>query len=146
MLCDVTEPEPVQLGWAELSLHQILVRRCVRFPTAPFAAVGDVGEAVEAHEAGDSLPADMNAEPEPQLGLDPRRTVGASRVAVNLSDRRRQRLVRVHARRRRSAPPVVEAGGRDVQEPAGHRDGNTLRGELLDQPEPHFGGTFSLAK
>lgn len=30
--------------------------------------------------------------------------------------------------------------------PAGHRDGDTVCGELLDQPEPYFGSTFSRAK
>jgi hypothetical protein len=65
---------------------------------------------------------------------------------MDAADRRRQLGIRDRPPGRRPCGPVVVAGGRDVQKPAGHRDGDTVRGELLDQPEPYFGSTFSLAK
>lgn len=146
MLRDVAEPESVRLGCAELSLHEIIVRCCVGFPTAPLATVRDAGEAVKAHESGDPLLADVDTEPEPQLGQHSRGAISAPRVAVNLPDRRRQRLVRDRPQRWRTRCPLVVAGLRDVQEPAGHRNRNPVSGELLDQPEPYFWSTFSLAK
>ena len=48
--------------------------------------------------------------------------------------------------RGRSVAPLVVARPRDLQDPAGHRDIEAVRGELLDQPEPYFGSTFSCAK
>ena len=146
VLRDVAEPEPVRLGRAELSLHEVLVSRGVGLPSTAFAPMRHPGQAIEAHQPCDALLADVNAEPEPQLGEHPRGSIGAAGVAVNLPDRRRERLISDRPRRRRARRPLVVAGLRDLQEPAGHRDGDTVSGELLDQPEPYFGSTFSLAK
>jgi hypothetical protein len=41
--------------------------------------------------------------------------------------------------------PLVVSRSRDLQHPAGHRDGE-VAAELVDQPEPYFGSTFSFAK
>ena len=48
----------------------------------------------------------------------------------------------------RSTPsePFVIAGRGHVQHPAGHRDGNSVFGELADQPEGYFGRRLSGAK
>jgi len=43
------------------------------------------------------------------------------------------------------APLVVPRPG-DLQDPARHRDIEAVSGELVDQPEPYFGSTFSRAK
>ena len=118
----------------------------VRLPPSPLAAVSDAGEAIQAHQPCDALLADMNTEPEPQLGQHPRRPVGSARVAVNLPNGHRERLVRDRARRWWPGRPLVVARRRDLQEPAGHRDRDSVGGKLLDQPEPYFGSTFSLAK
>src|SRR5690606_12884947 len=93
VLRDVAEPEPVRLFGAELSLHEILVRCRVGLPTSPFASMRNPSEAVQAHEPGDALLADMNAEPEPQLSEHPRGSIGAARVSVNPPDRGRERPV-----------------------------------------------------
>ena len=146
MLRDVAEPEPVRLVRAELSLHEVLVSRGVGLPSTAFAPMRHPGQAIEAHQPGNALLADVNAEPEPQLGEHPRGPIGAARVAVNLPDHRRERLISDRPWRRRARRPLVVAGLRDLQEPAGHRDGDTVSGELMDQPEPYFGSTFSLAK
>jgi hypothetical protein len=93
MLGDVAEPQPVRLGRAELALHEIRVRRRVGLPASPFALMRHPCEAVEAHESGDALLADVNAEPEPQFGEHPRGAIGATRVEVNLPDRGRERCI-----------------------------------------------------
>jgi hypothetical protein len=75
--------------------------------------------------------ADLHAETEPQLGgtrrapYVPRESAWMRRIVVVDS-------ASAAARTRWPACPVVVAGGRDVQEPAGHRDGNPGHGELLD--------------
>ena len=44
-------------------------------------------------------------------------------------------------------PPLVVPRPRDLSDPAGHRDVIPVKpAELLDQPEPHVGSTFSRAK
>ena len=106
----------------------------------------DPDEPVQSHQPGHALATDMDTEPEPQLREHPRSAVSLTGVGVNAPDRGRQHRIRDGSRRGRSADPVVVAGGRDLQEPAGHRDGDPVGGELLDQPEPYFGSTFSRAK
>ena len=146
VLRNIAEPEPVRRVGAELPLHEILVSCGVRLPPAPFASMRHPGQTIEAHQPCDALLPDVNTEPEPQLGQHPRGTIGAARLPMDSSDRGRERRVSDRARRRRPSDPFVVARGRHPEEPAGHRDGNPVRGELLDQPEPYFGSTFSRAK
>jgi hypothetical protein len=42
--------------------------------------------------------------------------------------------------------PLVVAGTGYAEQPAGHRDVDTVGGEFVDQPERYFGRMFSLAK
>ncbi len=42
--------------------------------------------------------------------------------------------------------PLVVARGRDIQDPARHRDGEPVGGKLTNEPEACFGRTFSRAK
>ena len=65
---------------------------------------------------------------------------------MDLDDRLHELLVSDLASRRGPAAPLVVAGSRDLKDPAGHRDGNPVSGEYVDQPEPYFGSTFSRAK
>lgn len=128
VLRDVAEPEPVRRVCAELPLHEILVRRRVRLPAAPLPTVRDPDQTVQSHQPGDALAADVNAEPEAQLGEHARSAISLAGVGVDASDRRRQRRIRDRSRRRWPVHPLVVTGGRDVQEPAGHRDGDPVRG------------------
>ena len=41
---------------------------------------------------------------------------------------------------------LVVGGRRHFQDPAGHRDGEPVRGQFLDQPDHCFGRMFSRAK
>ena len=107
VLCDVAEPEPVGCVGPELSLDEILVRRRVGLPPAKFATVGDAGQAVEAHQAGDTLLPNVNAESEPQLGQHPRCAIGFPRVPVDCPDRRGERLVCDLPGRWRAGDPFV---------------------------------------
>lgn len=100
VLRDVAKPQPVRRVCAELPLHEVLVGRGVRLPAAPFAAVRDPHQPALPHEPGDAFPADVDAEPEPQLGEHPRHPVGLSRVGVDASDRGRQLGSRDGTRRR----------------------------------------------
>ncbi len=76
VLRDVAEPQPVRGVGAELPLHEVLVGRGVRLPPAPLPTVRDAHEPAQPHQPGDAFPADVNAEPEPQLGEHPRRAIG----------------------------------------------------------------------
>ena len=146
VLRDVTEPEPVRRVCAELPLHEVLVGRGVGLPAASLATMRYSDQPVQPHQPCDAFPGNVDAESEPQLGEHPRRPIRLPRVGMNAPDRGRQLAVGDGPRRRWPVSPVVVAGGRDVQEPAGHRDGDTVSGELADQPEPYFGRTFSRAK
>lgn len=146
MLRDVAEPQAVRRDGLELPLHEVLVGCGVRLPPTPLATMRDSDQTVQSHQSRDAFAGDMDAESDPQFGEHPRGAVGLSRVGVYASDRGRQLRIRDRASRWRPVRPVVVAGRRDLQEPAGHRDGDAVCGELLDQPEPYFGSTFSLAK
>jgi hypothetical protein len=54
------------------------------------------------------------------------------------------RVGEVPVRRTTGTPLVVSRRG-DLQHPASHRD-REVAAELVDQPEPYFGRTFSFAK
>jgi hypothetical protein len=71
--------------------------------------------------------------------VHPRCSVDAPGSHVDLDDRGNQRRVSHRSSRRRSGPPLVEAGAGDTKNPARHRDGDAVGGELTDQPEPHLG-------
>lgn len=67
-------------------------------PATSLAPVRDPGQPVEAHQTRDTLLADVDAQAESQLGEHPRGAIGAAGVAVNPTDRRRERLVRDRTR------------------------------------------------
>ena len=78
--------------------------------------------------------------------MDPRRTVRAARLMVNLFDQLHQVLVLLFPARGGPACPVVVTRPRHVQHPAGHRDVDTVVGQFTDQRVDQFGRTFSRAK
>src|SRR5882757_584495 len=65
---------------------------------------------------------------------------------VNLADLFEQQLVLLDTWRIETTEPVVVAGSRHIEHPAGHRDINVVVGEFTDQREYYFGRTFSRAK
>ena len=146
VLGDVGEPHPVRLLGAEPSLHQIDMSRRRWLPATAFALVADALQTGQPHQSGDAFAADPHPEAETQLGMNARRAIGAARLVVDPGDRLRQLLIGECPHRRRPVQPVVVARGRDLQHPAGHRDGKPVGGELADQPEPYFGRMFSRAK
>jgi hypothetical protein len=92
---DVRHPELVGCIWGELAGHQIIIRDRSRIPAgepSPSPA-GHALEALGTHEPLDSLTTDMNTLAEAQLGMDPRRAVGAPGLAMDLLDRSAQRQV-----------------------------------------------------
>ena len=86
------------------------------------------------------------ASAEPDLSMHARHPLGATGRRGNRFDRGMQRSVDEGASGGTALPLLVAARGGDVQHPAGHRDVHAVGGKLLDQPELHFGGTFSRAK
>ena len=52
-----------------------------------------------AHQSGDALAPDLDAGPEREFGMHPRRAVSATRLSVNLDDGLSQLLVFAHPRR-----------------------------------------------
>ena len=81
-----------------------------------------------------------------KLGPNPAHPISLAGFGVDRGDRLRQVRVITITRRSRPGPPFIKPRGRNIKDPAGHRDGETRRGQLLDQPEPYFGRMFSLAK
>lgn len=105
----------------------------------------DPGEAVAAHQPLHPPPPDRQRPAEPQLGVHPSRAVAAAGRGVHGDDRVQQVGVVQVTGRRLAAPPLRETRTGHLEHPAGHRDVQPVRGELLDQPEPYFPSTFSRA-
>jgi hypothetical protein len=65
---------------------------------------------------------------------------------MDLCDLLEQQFVVGVPGRYRAVLPFVIPGPRHAEQPAGHRDVDTVVGEFMDQPERYFGRTYSLAK
>lgn len=120
------------------------MRRWQRPLTTAFAPVTDPDQAGVAHQPGDTLA--TAAQVQVELGVDLRGAIGAPRHLVDRNDRRGQLGVGDRPGRGWPGRPVLVPGPGDVEHPAGHRDADTVVGELTDQPEPRLGRTFSRAK
>jgi hypothetical protein len=116
------------------TLHKVLVHGRQRAAAAVVAPVTDTGQAGGAHEAGHSLPTAGQPEPQAQLGVHPGCAVSAAGGRMHLGDRGGQLLVGDDTGTGGAAAPLVEARTGDPQHPAGHRDVDAVRGELMDQP------------
>ena len=114
VLGDVGEPHPIRRLSDELALDEVVVGGRLGLPVAMFALVADPAQASDAHQARDALTAADQAEAEAELGVDPRRAVGAARVVVDLHDRLDELLVGDLAGRRWAAAPLVVAGPRHL--------------------------------
>lgn len=72
---------------AEPALHEMVVVRGVG-PVTSRAAVADALHGCVARRPCQSLAADRQPQPEAQLGIDPRRPLGAEGVRMDLNDQR----------------------------------------------------------
>jgi hypothetical protein len=145
MLGDVGQPEPVELGDRELPVHQVFLGRGVDQVLPSFAPVHAL-QAGLAHQPGDPLAVHRLAQAQHELGVDPRPPVSAAGFLVDSRDQLFQLLIADRPGRLRPPAPLVVTGCGNVQDPAGHRDGDSAVGEFSDQPESYFGRTLSRAK
>jgi hypothetical protein len=65
---------------------------------------------------------------------------------MNLFDLLEQQFVLLLPHRYRPVFEFVIARPGHAEQPAGHRDIDTIVGEFMDQPERYFGRMFSFAK
>lgn len=114
--------------------------------TLAVSVPADPGTTSHPQQPRDAFATDPDPERHLQLGVDPRGPIGAAGHGVDVDDSVRQVGIGGVAVRQRSSPPLIEPRSGHSQHPAGHRDINPVVGEFLDQPERHFGRTFSLAK
>jgi hypothetical protein len=138
----VREPQLVRGVRGEVAAHQVVMGRGARL--GPLA-----GARLAEHRPPAVVPADLphravtrdmslgtdliGEEPIPELGI----------VAVRVEDRVRQvRLVELGVGDRAGQPPVVGLAG-DHEDPARHRDGDPVGGELTDERVHHFPGRFA---
>jgi len=82
---DVGAPTPVRSGGDEPALYQVLVHGRLR-SVAPLVPVRDPAPADQPHQPGHPFTADPDPHPEAQLGVHPRRAVGAARHRVHVDD------------------------------------------------------------
>lgn len=99
-----------------------------------------------AHQALHPAVTDLQLLTQDQLGMNAAVAVGAVGGGVHVPDRVHQVRLRPGPVAGRAAVPLIEPGGRDLQDPAGRRDGHPVAGELADHRVDHFGRTFSRAK
>ena len=83
VLGDVGEPHGVRCLWDEPALHQVDVRGLRRRPAATLAPMTHPGQAADPHQPGHPLASHPDPEPRAQLGVHPRRPVGATGLVVH---------------------------------------------------------------
>jgi hypothetical protein len=148
VLGDVGDVEPVRLLWSEVPLHQVVGRGRALVASGAAAQPPAVHalQPGDAHQASDPAVADLDVLAQHKLGVHPAVAVGAVGGGVDFADGVDQVGLLPPAAAGRPAVPLVVAGGRDLQDPAGRRDGDAVGGELSDHRADHFGRTFSRAK
>ena len=148
MLGDVCDVEPVRCLGTEVAVDQI-VRRCCRLVPAGAAAQPPAVNTLQAsasHEAFDPAVTDSQVLPEDELRVNAAVPVGAVGGGMDVADGVHQVGLFPAPVTGRSGAPLVEAGGRDLQNPADRCDGDPVSSELADYRVDHFGRTFSRAK
>ena len=91
--------------------------------------------------AAHGVVADLDPAAKPQLGMHPKRPVGAARALVDLDDQIGQPGMADRPLGRRARSPGVGARGRHVQHPAGDLDRDLFGGHHRDRLVLPFGGT-----
>jgi hypothetical protein len=143
VLGDVREPQPVRRGRGEQALHEVVVHGRTALTPGALLAVDHRDDPdlpaqrvdrVLAHDVPGvfQVVADQPVAELRIIGVDVMGGVDqVGLTPIGVGDRAGQ--------------PLVEALAREAQNPAGHRDGQTVSGKLLDQRVGHF-GEISLAK
>ena len=96
-----------------------------------------------AHQPCDPFAGGRQPQSEAELGMHPWCSVGVAGVRVDLEDQRCEPRVLDRSRRGWARYGVVERRAWQTQHPAGHRDGEPVRGELADQPRAHWEDVLS---
>src|SRR2546428_721922 len=134
---DVGHPEPVRTRGGEVAADQVGDHRgdlaADRGPR-PSPAMRAV-QAQLAHQAGDALAADADALGQAELGVDPRRTVRAATVLMDLADDRGEHLVAKSPLALGPGAPGVEAALGNAEHAAGGADRGLL---ARDEPEHRY--------
>jgi hypothetical protein len=140
VLGDIGDPQPVGCVGGEVAVDQ--VREGLRGRVADCAAAAsppvEARDAGLAHDAGDSLAVHRHPVLVPELGVHPRRAVGATAILPHVMDVFENQLVLLCAERGWAAEPVVVTRSGHAQYPAGHRDIDMnvgVVGEFTDQRE-----------
>ena len=84
--------------------------------------------------------ADPHPQAHPQLGVDPRRAVGSARVGMDLHDQPGQFAILEFTRGWLALDRLVADRSGDLEDPAGHRDREPVRGQFLGRPDRCFVG------
>lgn len=146
MLRDVGDPKLVRGVGGEYTFHLVLEhgRQPTRSTVTPFAMVDSL-QPSQPHQTFDSAVTDPQPPTQNQFGMHTANPVGSPRGGMQDADLIDQVRVGEVPIRRATGTPLVVSRRRDLQHPASHRD-REVAAELVDQPEPYFGSTFSLAK
>ena len=91
-----------------------------------------------AHQAFHPAVADVQVLAQDELGVHSARAVGAVGGGVRVVDQVHQLCLLQVAVAGAAAVPGIEAGGGQLQHPAGRGDGDPVVGELADHREDHF--------
>ncbi len=148
VLGHVGDVEPVRGIGGEVPLDQVRRWRggLVATRGAPQTTSVHALQAGGAHQPLDTAVADLDATTHGELGMHTAVAVGAVGSGVHVVDRVHEVGLLEITVAGLAAQPFVVPRRRDLQHPAGHRDGNPVRGKLLDYREHYFGSTFSRAK
>lgn len=145
---DVRRPRLVRVGRAKVALEQVGSDPDARQPDrrAPALACRNPGDTSRSHQPLDALSPDVDAMPEPQLGVNAARAVGAVRGGVDLLDPLGQPGVAQDAIGRRTTLPVMKAGAVDPQYAAHHRHREVRSLCLYQREDLSYGSPVSRAK
>lgn len=147
MLRDVSHSELVRGIRGEDSFHVLFERgRQTTAAAAPPLAVMNALQPRDTHEPFNPTAPDPDSAAEHQLGMNPANPIGSSGDRMEVANRVDQIRILDITSRRPTRAPLVKARRRHLQHPADHRDGQSVAGEFMDQPEPYCGSTFSRAK
>jgi hypothetical protein len=146
MLGDVGDPKLVRGVGREHAFHLVFEhgRQAPSTTVTPLAMM-DSPQPSQPHQTLDSAMTDPQASTQDQFRVDTANPVGSPRGGMQGADLIDQVRVGEVPGRRTTGTPLVASRRRNLQHPASHRDGE-VAAELVDQPEPYFGSTFSFAK
>lgn len=138
VLGDVGEPQLVELKASELPLYEV-VRARGALDAVHLRKAGKPGDPDVVHEQRDEVDGDVDPLRLGQLGVDSARTVGATRVGMDLADERHEPLTAHLCLRHRPAPIRVVALGGDAEHLITALHGEPCPDEAVDHRVNPFG-------